>query len=236
MILSVPTLLVANQGQHLNPTQIAGCVLWLDASQMGLTDGTAVSTWSDLSGSANDATQATGTNQPVFHTNIISTLPAVLFDGSNDFMSYSDFVASKPMSIFVVTQPTLNTASQKTYATLIHGQAGTFIFFAKLSTSFWGTFTSGDVSSGNALVSGTNYLLENTTASGSTLLYQRGLQVATNNSNEVGSNSPPSIGKDTGNAGREYAGYLAEIIAYNTVLSADDRKRVENYLITKYAL
>jgi hypothetical protein len=51
--------------------------------------------------------------------------------------------------------------------------------------------------------------------------------------------APPagaSLGKDLVNANRQYAGHIAEILEYNTVLSSGDRVTVENYLIAKYAL
>ncbi len=109
---------------------------------------------------------------------------------------------------------------------------------AKLSTSFWGTFTNADYSSTNSLTSGTAYLLECTNSNA--LLYQRGvgpLGTPPGNvvSGPVGSTSV-GIGKDLVTAGREYAGHIAEVIVYDTILSNTDRIRVENYLINKYAL
>ena len=41
------------------PTDLANCGLWLDASQLALADGAAVASWTDLSGNARHATQAT---------------------------------------------------------------------------------------------------------------------------------------------------------------------------------
>lgn len=225
------------------PTQIAGLKLWLDATQMGLSDGTAVTTWTDLSTAGNNFTQSTAGNKPVFHTNIINSLPAVQFDGTDDFMSSAANPVAVPLSAFVVTQPTLNTASQKSYATIIHAVTTSVGLFmaARLTTNFWGTFvtTSGDLSSTNALTSGTNYLLENTVASVGAIpfLYQRGVQVATSANSEIGpANGGGGLGKDLINANRQYAGYIAEVLIYDTVLSSGDRATVENYLIAKWAL
>lgn len=222
-----------------DPLSIAGCKLWLKADAIvGLVDGDPVGTWSDQSGIGNDATQTTAGSKPLYKTGIINSKPTVLFDGSDDFMSYgiTGIPSNGSMSIFLVVQPTLNTASQKSYATFIHGQGATFFIVARLATNFWGTFTTADLSSGNALTAGSKYLLENTRATASTFLYQRGTQVAFSASIEVGSGTPPSIGKDTTNANRQYAGHIAEILVYNTVLSDPNRILVENYLISKYAL
>jgi hypothetical protein len=169
----------------------------------------------------------------VLHTNIINGHPAVQFDGTDDFMIRTGSTGIQPCSIFLVVQPTLNTSSQKTYATFIQSASGYFIV-AKLSTNFWGTFTGTDLSSTNALTSGTSYLLENTAAGNSTFLYQRGVQVATRVATEVGS-SDSRLGADA-NVNRQYAGYIAEAIVYDTVLSSGNRGLVENYLIAKYAL
>jgi hypothetical protein len=68
------------------PASISGLQIWLDATTLGLSGGTAVATWPDLSGNHYDASQATGTKQPIYNTNKINGLPAVTFDGSNDVL------------------------------------------------------------------------------------------------------------------------------------------------------
>ena len=221
-----------------DPLSITGCVLWLKSTSLALSDGDPVATWTDSSGNGNDCAQGTAGNKPLYKVNIINSLPSVLFDGTDDFMTGTAGTSlSQPLSVFVVLQPTLSTASQKTYATFIHNIAGARCFLcAKLSTNVWGTFASADVSSGNALTSGTSYLLENTSLTGQLFLYQKGVQVASLADNEVGSGAAMGLGKDLGNAGREYAGYISEVLWYNSILSSGNRILVENYLIAKYAL
>lgn len=65
-----------------DPTDLAGCVCWLDASQLALADDAPVATWPDLSGSGFDATQATADNRPVCKTNVQNGLRSVRFDPS----------------------------------------------------------------------------------------------------------------------------------------------------------
>ncbi len=221
------------------PTDIAGCILWLKADSLVLNDGDPVSTWTDSSGNGNTFTGVT-TTRPLYKTGIINSKPAVLFDGTDDFMTGPASLGTSGKTVFLVVQPTLNTASQKTYATFIHSEAGGgpgIFIVAKISTNFWGTFTNADLSSANALTSGSNYLLENTSASGSVFLYQGGVQVATTTgTTETNSGTNIGLGKDLGNANRQYAGYIAEAIWYNSVLSSGNRILVENYLIARYAL
>lgn len=69
------------------PTDLANCVLWLDADDLGLADNDPVPTWSDLSGNGNHVAQATGASQPTFKTNRLNGKPAVRFDGTDDYLS-----------------------------------------------------------------------------------------------------------------------------------------------------
>ncbi len=216
-----------------NPLNIAGCTLWLKADSLVLNNSDPVSTWTDSSGSGNDMSQATGGFQPLYKTSIINSLPSVLFDGVDDFMSKTG--TFNIASFFIVTQPTLSTASQKAYACFFH-TTGSIFLVAKLSTSFWGVFAGSDVSSTNALTSGSNYLLGNTFSAGSVKLYQRGSLLVTSGNTENSGPANTGLGKDLVNANRQYAGYISEIIAYDTVISSGNRILVENYLIARYAL
>ncbi len=67
-----------------SPLDIAGCELWLDASQLALADDAAVTTWPDLSGNGYDATQATAENKPICKTAVLNGLRVVRFAGSPD--------------------------------------------------------------------------------------------------------------------------------------------------------
>lgn len=62
-------------------------VLWLDASQLSLTDGAKVDTWNDLSGNDNHLTQSTSSYQPTFRQTGMNGRPVVEFDGSNDLLN-----------------------------------------------------------------------------------------------------------------------------------------------------
>lgn len=226
-----------------DPTTIAGLKLWLKANALSLNNNDPVTTWTDSSGTNNHGTQSTAANKPLFKTNIINGLPAVLFDGSDDFMNYTNVPTPGTLSLFVVTQPTLNSASQKAFACMGNGGNGStgHYLFARLGDNAWGTFCNTAVSSGNSLVAGTNYLLEDTaqpSPGAQTFLYQKGVQVASRAAEQQagGASNPGGCGKDFVNANREYAGYLAEILLYDSVISTADRQAVENYLISKYAL
>src|SRR5215831_11869900 len=70
-----------------NPSEIPSLKAWWAADLMTASDGAAVGTWPDQSGNGIDATQATSGNKPIYKVNIINGLPALLFDGVDDFLS-----------------------------------------------------------------------------------------------------------------------------------------------------
>jgi hypothetical protein len=70
---------------------ISDLAFWAAADPItGASDGTAIGTWSDLSGNANHATQALATNRPLFYANVLNNKPALKFNGNEWF----DFVGS----------------------------------------------------------------------------------------------------------------------------------------------
>ncbi len=78
-------VLRVERGSNLAITPPLATELWLDASSItGLSDGSSVSQWSDLSGNARHLTNASTTQRPVYRTNILNGLPVVRFDGVND--------------------------------------------------------------------------------------------------------------------------------------------------------
>lgn len=95
--------------------------LWLEADVLvSNADGDAIQTWPDISGNANDFTQATLANRPLLKTDILNGRPALLFDGSNDLFTgplLSTFItAVNGGTIYVLAKPTAITANSATPA------------------------------------------------------------------------------------------------------------------------
>jgi hypothetical protein len=88
-----------------SPLDIPGLKLWLDASQIvGLNDGDAVTTWSDLSGNGNHATQATASKKPTYKNTGGKVF--VKFDGVDDFMTGALAAVAQPFTVALrVKQP-----------------------------------------------------------------------------------------------------------------------------------
>lgn len=80
-------------------------VNWLKADALSLANNDPVSSWTDSSGNGYDLTN-TSTARPTYLTNQINALPAVSFDGTNDFLrnssvSFSSSRSSLAMAMIV---------------------------------------------------------------------------------------------------------------------------------------
>jgi len=88
--------------RHLNAAHANGAMA-LDARfLLGLADNTALSAWTNRTGS-NDPAQATGANQPKWRASVLNGQPAVQFDGAaspnQDYLSLASFAVSQPFSV-----------------------------------------------------------------------------------------------------------------------------------------
>jgi hypothetical protein len=77
---------------------------FLRADTLSVADGTAVSSVADTSGGV-AWTQATGTRQPLFKTNIFGTKPALRFDGVDDFLNRTAGAAFNFGTAFFLFRP-----------------------------------------------------------------------------------------------------------------------------------
>jgi hypothetical protein len=57
-----------------------------DAGTIPAGNGDGVAVWADQSGNGNDCTQTTSADRPEYQSNIINSLPAISFDGGNEYM------------------------------------------------------------------------------------------------------------------------------------------------------
>lgn len=107
------------------PTFFAGVVArtlgqW-KADALSLNDGDPVDTWPDSSGAGNNGTGTT-TTRPLYKQNVRQGLPAVRFDGTDDYIAIDGIAstltgADKPFTVFVVARSALEAANHN-YFTL----------------------------------------------------------------------------------------------------------------------
>jgi len=98
----------------VDPTDIGGLVLWLDAGQGVTESGNIVSAWADQSGQGNNFSQSTAAYQPTFVASAFNTLPAISFataagtggrTNDNDFLSNSSLQLNTTATAFFVMLP-----------------------------------------------------------------------------------------------------------------------------------
>ena len=95
---------------------IEDLAMWLEATSKSSfdgskrVDGASIDIWYDINPQStykHDSTQTTADNQPVYSENGINKLPAVTFDGTNDYLKYSDnnqFMVGTDYSVTIVEQ------------------------------------------------------------------------------------------------------------------------------------
>lgn len=202
-----------------SPLDIPGIQLWLDASQIvGLNDGDSVATWSDLSGNANNATQATASKKPLYKVNRITAKAAVLFDGVDDVLDIPTITVGSNATLFVVFNFTAAVGLRP-----FGGAAGNYWFY------------------GNQYVVGTDrYHSQAMGFTGNVLAtYRNNANTMTvrNNGTNVSLNAPVFSGPYTGAsdgvgaAGLSYhSGDIAMVLCYNTPLTDQQITQVEDYI------
>lgn len=211
--------LFPNLFQIYQPDALSGLSLWLKADSIGLSASASISTWSGSAGTPN-VTQSVAANQPIYQLNSINGYAAVQFDGTNDNMEGPSITAK---TAFIV--------SNYTKSSSFNGYAGAFtidisdpIFTGNDGTTSW----SNDFGVGNYYVDGSN-----TTNLGTLSAYH--ISYTTSDGTVTPETGKIKIGDDRYlGLGRYWQGRIAEIIAYDRILSSDELTGVSNYLNDKY--
>jgi len=204
------------------PPVASGLVCWYDAS-IGITeDAAGVTAWSDISGNAHTATRTAGTLTQA--NNQVNGLPTVQFRNAG-YANIAGTMFAKDQYI-VFKSPSGNTYNGDWGAVLgdVTDQHG---YMMGNGTNFWNSNYPAAVSrNGTALSSPWNI-----TNMGSFLVLKIVGAYPDTNPRSY------SLGNVFGNGSAQYHNVnldVAEIIAYDSVLSSTDEATVTSYLVTKY--
>jgi hypothetical protein len=213
-----------------DPTSIAGLEMWLDADQLVLANDDPVATWTDESGNGTDATQATGGSQPLFKTAVQNSLPAVLFDGTDDWLR-ATVGADTSRTVFVVAKATAGTSGRTLWgyggnARLRISSTGTWEWFRNEATTAVGL---GGTATNTTII--TLVVTDASTASG---YLDDGTATAFDPDDSVTTLTTIDLGQNP-NVNR-FPGYVMEVLAYDSALSDTDRGNVRDYLNTKWSV
>lgn len=194
----------------ITPTDIPGLKIWLKADAIGgLSNGDPVGTWADQSGNGNDFTQATGGLQPLWETNQLNGLPIVRFDGIDDVLHTTAPTGDGAWTCFLVIKSVDNSAEY-----IFEVGDGTHAIIQGFAGPIIEYFDTPRTTVGNISTSAFQVI---TIAVGNTVtgLWALG-------GTYFGSSWWP--------------GDMAELLLYNSALSAGDQSKLQRYLKVKYGL
>jgi hypothetical protein len=228
-LLSQHHLVFGGTSQSFDPSSISGLAFWVKADQItGLNNGDPVSTWSDQSGNAHNATQSNASYRPTYKTNMLNGMPGLQFNGS--YMTTGAFTLNQPTSVFLVGSNNADSyftdggAGVNTLAIVDYGSSNTVLGIV-LNVA-WVTQ---DVSNMmNPAVIGAIF-------NGAASVNDFNGNIVTGNPGDANA-SGVTLGGQASGAGALMNGYLYEVLVYSQALSVSDRQKIEGYLAWKWGL
>ncbi len=239
----LPTAL--QQGANrLQPAQVPGLVLWLEAAQ-GVTTNAAgrVSAWADRSGHTNTLVQDSLELQPVVQPHLVNGRPAVRFAGTPGFGQalMRDRLTTGPDGITILALVRQNAAEG--YTSLLTFGSDSGVQGAKLSGADALVDNEYSANIPGRAINGTGFRICGLTADrrqGLSKLFHDGQRVGQLRKPFALATAGPFIlgtlrpGRQSIAAG--FNGDIAELLVFNRPLADDERRQMEVYLQDKYAL
>ena len=209
---------------NLQQDSLPGLKLWLDANNINgdttadsIANGTPIVQWNDRSSSTNHAGQATSSARPTYSANQVNGMGLVSFTAAQSFNITS---SNELVTVFAVMEQASNqNAETKPMGSNIFATTSAGKFGLKRQGSAW--MDSG-VSSHDAAVV--------------TLQVYPGNYALFINGENKGTGTDPVAPDSATKVGNDFAGDMAELIAYNSVLDSGVREKVEGYLAHKWDL
>jgi hypothetical protein len=213
---------------------------WLAADQESFANNDPVGTASDWSGNNNDATQATGGNKPLFKTNVINSLPAFYFDGTDDVLAFASGAFSGLSSgaeIIAVLKLDSNTPAEANTGLWTMGSSGggNNTHYPYTDNDVYddaGSTTRKTIPNPPQDLSVAHIYAVQSAASVWVARINEDVVYSTA-TNAVGFSTVVSIGKSIGSY--YLKGHLAELLI-GPALTTNDRQRVIDFLKTKYGI
>ena len=222
--------------------------IWLDASNIDgsknstLTDGGPVAAWADKTENGNNATQTEAARQPTYvATSGLNGRPALRFDGGDDRLMLGDLSAQFPTAatFFAVIKPN-NDTMYSAFGNRDNDERWRGGNWDECTPGPFRTQRVGHYDAGydiaKAPTSGTHIFAFESNSSVYRMVVDGtslGNRLAQYNS---GSGKDWIIGSNGSNNGAEFNGDIAELVFFNTALTAEQMNNVGGYLATKYGL
>jgi hypothetical protein len=251
-------------GAAWTPASKTGLKLWFDATQeTGLVNSDPMSTLHDWSGAYSNGVGTT-TTRPLYKTSIQNGKPGILFDGTDDFFDFSaavpgNLAANHAYSWIIVAQyttkgggnqfgviGTFKTGTVATSGTInkqfaisyVENQAGTY-------GNLWNIFNDSSATNGigdqATWVGATHTAIITTDGSSTTSTaafehFKDGTtQTLQNGGSSTSALNKSFVGKwESGTL--PFKGYLFEMFAYDSKLSAGERTSIAAYILAKWGV
>ncbi len=219
-----------------------GLAFWLSADTItGVAEGASVTTWTDSSTTGSALKATSGATKPVYSATGMNGYPAVKFSGGgSDYMTTTD-LSSKFTGSTSGTAIYVFTPGQSSYAVFGPGLGGEFFSFSggDWYPSIFRNARVGPYYGGTMPTTSTTPVRAAVVSNSATTTYTAYVNgVAKTPAQATGTWTAPGvciIGNNSIPNGA-FKGPIAEILLYNTALSASDYTTVDNYLKDKYDL
>ena len=237
--------------------------VWLkaDLGTNTVSNNSSVSSWADLSGGGNNASQSNGTNQPAYLTNYLNFNPVLHFDDNNDFMTGASGFNSQ--GYYMVIIPDNDIEDDDTYVTpLAFGgnSAGVGFFLGNaLSTIIGGgpynSLVSTYIDKGNpnfiyrhheddtrilTAEAPLNYSVIGNSATSTISFYENGLELSTStyagSYQETTASEPYILARDYFTGSNNFDGKIAEVVSYSVAPDATQNIKIQSYFSIKYGI
>jgi hypothetical protein len=223
-------------------------MFWYAAGNISQSNGTKVLSWSDASGNGNTASAIGNTTAPTFRTNQINGLPALEFDGANDYMTSpsESGMSNNPNATYIIVMAS-DVVAQSSYAWENSFGTSSSSYQAHLHGSFLangGSLRSFARNASGGLVvaahsNSTSYSINSTTLNATTLSAYTNSILSTSISASFA--TPVAhrrlvLGIRSYLYDLPYDGKIAEMIVFNSTLGTAERVIIENHLSSKYAI
>lgn len=206
-----------------------------DAGTDPCEDGDAVVQWNDQSGNGRNLSVPGTQTSPTYVTSAQNSLPAINFDSSNDALGVA-FGASFAATTWFAVAKNENTTS---YQFMFDGDDSVnrhvFNQLNAASAGKYNAYAGTDVSAASALTDATTYIFTAQIGNSTGQARANGTQILSGNTGTK-SMDGITVGNRYPTGTLAYLSWIAELIGYDSHLSAANISNVENWLNTKWAV
>jgi hypothetical protein len=212
------------------PTDISGCVLWLDSS-LGVTNSSGVTKWADQSGNAGDV--APNSTIPAYGTATLNGYPGIVGNGTSDALVGTATYSTAKLTVFIVAVEATYSATHVVFAMQTSGHNVNF----GRNTNSTNYVMVDDAGSNPGAVTGTNgnphiymgYL------DGASSYFALDGTAGTTGSMATHTEHVEVLG-NPGGSGEYFPGGIYTVIVYNRNLTAAEILTVKTNLGSKYGI